>query len=129
MPDKLDLRNALRADLALDRTAGASSGWSVPARFDPAIAPAFRVKRNRAVVLALANRTTATVIFHLHGHHFRLLDRLDDGWKPFWLDTLAVGPGQTHRIAFKAETAGRWLLESMATDWSAPRLVRQYVVE
>ena len=22
---------------------------------------------------------------HVHGHHFRLLDRLDDGWKPFWL--------------------------------------------
>lgn len=129
LPATIDLRNALRADLALDRTAGASSGWSVPARFDPAVAPAFQVKRNRAVVLALANRTTATVIFHLHGHHFRLLDRLDDGWKPFWLDTLAVGSGQVQRIAFKAETAGRWLLESMATDWSAPRLVRHYVVE
>ena len=68
-------------------------------------------------------------VFHLHGHHFRLLDRLDDGWKPFWLDTLAIEPGQTQRIAFAAEYAGRWLIESVATDWAAPRLVRWYAVE
>ena len=48
----------------------------------------------------------------------------DDGWKPFWLDTLAIEPGQTQRIAFAAEYAGCWLLESVATDWAAPRLVR-----
>lgn len=126
LPDKIDLRNALRVDLALDRVSG---GWSMPAQFDPGSTPGFRVKRNRAVVLTLTNRAAFPVTFHLHGHHFRLLDRLDDGWKPFWLDTLVVGPGQTHRVAFKADTAGRWLLESMAADWSAPRLVRHYTVE
>jgi len=68
-------------------------------------------------------------VFHLHGHHFRLLDRLDDGWKPFWLDTLAIDPGMTQRIAFAAEHAGRWLIETMPTDWAAPRLVRWYAVE
>ena len=46
-------------------------------------------------------------MFHLHGHHFRLLDRLDDGWKPFWLDTLAINSGQTQRIAFAAEHAAQ----------------------
>jgi FtsP/CotA-like multicopper oxidase with cupredoxin domain len=68
-------------------------------------------------------------VFHLHGHHFRLLDRLDDGWKPFWLDTLAIDAGQTSRIAFAAEYAGRWLMESVATDWTAPRLVRWFSIE
>jgi hypothetical protein len=28
-----------------------------------------------------------------------------------------------------AEYAGRWLIESVATDWAAPRLVRWYSVE
>ena len=88
-----------------------------------------RAKAGRTVVLALANRADITTIFHLHGHHFRLLDRLDDGWKPFWLDTLAIDPGQTQRIALSAENAGRWLVESVATDWAAPRLVRWYEVE
>jgi FtsP/CotA-like multicopper oxidase with cupredoxin domain len=127
LPDRIDLRNALRVDLAIDRAAEAN--WVTPAQFNPATTPALRVKRNRTVVLTLTNRATIPATFHLHGHHFRLLDRLDDGWKPFWLDTLAVGPGQTQRIAFKAETSGRWLMESMAADWSAPRLVRHYVVE
>jgi hypothetical protein len=40
------------------------------------------------------------------------LDRLDDGWKPFWLDTLAIEPGQTQRIALSAEYAGCWLIET-----------------
>jgi FtsP/CotA-like multicopper oxidase with cupredoxin domain len=81
------------------------------------------------VVLALTNRAGLAEVFHLHGHHFRVLDRLDDGWKPFWLDTLAIEPGQTQRIAFAAENIGRWLMETVATDWTAPRLLRWYSVE
>ena len=47
---------------------------------------------------------------HVHGHAFRLLDRLDDGWAPYWLDTLVVGD-RTERIAFVADNPGRWLIE------------------
>ena len=121
----LDLKNALRVDLTLG---GSPADWVTPARFAATAAPAFRAKAGRAVVLALTNRAAVPTVFHLHGHHFRLLDRLDDGWKPFWLDTLAIEAGQTQRIAFAAEYAGRWLMESMATDWAAPRLVRWYSV-
>jgi FtsP/CotA-like multicopper oxidase with cupredoxin domain len=60
------------------------------------------------VVLALTNRTEAPCVVHLQAHPMRLLDRLDDGWKPFWLDTLVVAAGQTERVAFVAETVGRW---------------------
>ena len=126
LPAQLDLKNAVRADLTL----GASpSDWVTPQRFVTSSAPAFRARLGRAVVLALINRSDIATVFHLHGHHFRLLDRLDDGWKPFWLDTLAVEPGQTQRVAFAAEHAGRWLIEAFATDWTAPRLVRWYAVE
>jgi FtsP/CotA-like multicopper oxidase with cupredoxin domain len=126
LPERLDLKGATRADLAL----GAPQGdWVPPVNFAVTAPPAFRTKAGRTVVLALTNRGTIANVFHLHGHHFRLLDRLDDGWKPFWLDTLAIEPGQTQRIAFAAEYAGRWLIESVATDWAAPRLVRWYSVE
>jgi FtsP/CotA-like multicopper oxidase with cupredoxin domain len=81
------------------------------------------------VVLALTNRADTPTVLHLHGHHFRLLDRLDDGWKPFWLDTLMIDARQTQRVAFAAEHVGRWLIESVAADWAAPRLVRWYSVE
>jgi len=126
LPARLDLKNALRVDLPLGPP---SAGWVAPSGFAPSAPPAFRAKKGRVVVLALTNRNRIAAVFHLHGHHFRLLDRLDDGWKPFWLDTLAIEPGQTQRIAFAAEYAGRWLLESVATNWAAPRLVRWYAVE
>ncbi len=125
LPTQLDLKNALRFELDLG---GAQADWSPPAKFAASAAPAFRAKTGRTVVLALTNRASIATVFHLHGHHFRLLDRLDDGWKPFWLDTLAIEPGQTQRIAFLAEYPGRYLIESVATDWAAPRLVRWYSV-
>jgi FtsP/CotA-like multicopper oxidase with cupredoxin domain len=123
LPAELDLTTALRVDLPL-----AGPEWISPVSFSPSTASAFRAKAGRVVVLALDNRGTSATIFHLHGHHFRLLDRLDDGWKPFWLDTLAIEPGQTQRIAFAAEHAGRFLIESTGTDWTAPRLLRCYEV-
>ena len=126
LPVHIELKNALRVDLTLG---GSPADWVTPARFANTAAPAFRAKAGRPVVLALANRGAVPTVFHFHGHHFRLLDRLDDGWKPFWLDTLAIEPGQTQRIAFAAEHAGRWLIESFATDWAAPRLVRWYAIE
>jgi FtsP/CotA-like multicopper oxidase with cupredoxin domain len=125
LPLQLDLKNAQRFELAL----GAPPDWIRPADFKASAPPAFRAGAGRVVVLALTNRTAIATVFHLHGHHFRLLDRLDDGWKPFWLDTLAIEPGQTQRIAFLAEYAGRWLIEQVATDWAAPRLIRWYAVE
>jgi FtsP/CotA-like multicopper oxidase with cupredoxin domain len=124
LPAELDLKSALRVELVLN-----GSDWTRPASFAASTTPAFRTKRGRVVVLALINRADIATVFHLHGHHFRLLDRLDDGWKPFWLDTLAVEPGQIQRIAFLAEHPGRYLLESAATDWAAPKLVRWYAVE
>jgi FtsP/CotA-like multicopper oxidase with cupredoxin domain len=126
LPERLDLKNATRIDLPLG---GAPGDWVPPAKFNATAPPVFRAKAGRVVVLALTNRAAIATVFHLHGHHFRLLDRLDDGWKPFWLDTLAIEPGQTQRIAFLAEYPGRYLIESVATDWAAPRLVRWYAVE
>jgi FtsP/CotA-like multicopper oxidase with cupredoxin domain len=123
LPERLDLKNATRVDLALG---GPQSSWVTPNEFATKDPLTFRA--GRTVVLALTNPGPLPTVFHLHGHHFRLLDRLDDGWKPFWLDTLAIEPGQTQRIAFLAEYPGRYLIESVATDWTAPRLVRWYAV-
>ena len=55
--------------------------------------------------------------------------KLDDGWKPFWLDTIAIDAGQTQRIAFAADYPGRWLMEAVEAHWKAPRLVRWFSVD
>ncbi|WP_315833043.1 multicopper oxidase family protein [Bradyrhizobium prioriisuperbiae] len=130
LPAKLDLKSALRVDLPVDiKPTPSAPEWLLPTNLGASVAPAFRIKRGRVAVLALANRAATPAVVHLHGHPFRLLDRLDDGWKPFWLDTLILEAGQTQRIAFAAEYSGSWLIEAMGTDWSAPRLTRWYVVD
>jgi FtsP/CotA-like multicopper oxidase with cupredoxin domain len=107
LPDRLDLRGAFRQDLPL--AAGTHPTLSPHER--PAL---FTVKRGRIVVVALVNQTDFGQAVHLHGHSVRLLDRLDDGWKPFWLDTIMVAAKQTARVAFLADNPGRWLIDCRA---------------
>jgi FtsP/CotA-like multicopper oxidase with cupredoxin domain len=108
LPARLDLTHALRLDLALDSdlTLAGPAGGST--QVGP---PRFKVKRGRSVMLGLANRQEFACAVHVHGHAFRLLDRLDDGWKPFWLATVVVDARQTARIAFLADNPGNWLIE------------------
>ena len=124
LPAQLDLKNAMRVDVQLD----AKAPWIAPAEFATAMPPLFQAKRSRVVVMTITNPTKAITAFRLHGHHFRLLDRLDDGWKPFWLDTLLLNAGQTQRIAYLAEYSGQWLIETTGIEWASPKLVRFYSV-
>jgi FtsP/CotA-like multicopper oxidase with cupredoxin domain len=107
LPERLNLARALRATVPID--AGKAFA-GLPA------APLLTAERGRTVVLGLDNRDAGEHVVHLHGHHFRLLDRLDDGWKPYWLDTIVVSARQTALIAFLADNPGRWLIEHHALD-------------
>jgi FtsP/CotA-like multicopper oxidase with cupredoxin domain len=97
LPPHIDLKTSLRTELSLAN----------PKPLAPAGPPLFTVKRGRAVTLALRNPTGRPQVVHLHGHSFRLLDRLDDGWKPYWLDTLVVGE-EIERLGFVADNPGKW---------------------
>lgn len=128
LPATIPLQGAQRVEITLGSASG-DADWVTAERMSTQLAPAFRAKAGRTVVLAITNRTSMPVTFHMHGHHVRLLDRLDDGWKPFWLDTLLFDAGQTQRIAFLAEHRGAWLMEAMGIEWTAPRLLRWFAVE
>jgi FtsP/CotA-like multicopper oxidase with cupredoxin domain len=108
LPTRIDLKGSLRVGLSLDTPRLAARP------LDPS-APLFTVRRGRAVTLALRNPLAQPQVLHLHGHSFRLLDRLDDGWKPYWLDTLVVG-AETERIAFVADNPGKWLIDFRALE-------------
>lgn len=120
LPQRMDFAGALKLDLPIGGPATKQpSRW----RREPAAGtpeqPLFSVRRGRTVMLAFANRTDAAAVAHVHGHAFRLLDRLDDGWKPFWLDTLVVPERQILRIAFVADNPGKWLIEAGAPAFQA----------
>jgi FtsP/CotA-like multicopper oxidase with cupredoxin domain len=113
LPARIDLKNALRVDMTVGRAiAGSTMAGSGMPR---SATPIFTVSRGRPVSLAMHNPSAQPHVVHLHGHHFRLLDRLDDGWKPYWLDTLVVGE-QIERIAFVADNPGKWLIEARMLD-------------
>jgi FtsP/CotA-like multicopper oxidase with cupredoxin domain len=104
LPQRLDLKGAFRQNLQL-----AAGTRPTPSPHEkPAL---FTVKRGRTVVLAIVNPLDLPSVVHVHGHTMRLLDRLDDGWKPFWLDTVMVGARQTDRVAFLADNPGKWLID------------------
>jgi FtsP/CotA-like multicopper oxidase with cupredoxin domain len=128
LPDaqsRLELASALRMQLDLDGPDWLSSKDFVADRRSPL----FRTKLGRTVLLTLTNRATLPTTFHMYGHHFRWLDRLDDGWKPFTPDTMLVDVGQTERIAFRADFPGDWLIENTPMSWSAPKRVHWFAVE
>lgn len=105
LPQTMDFRRAARAELLLS---GAGR------------APLVSVRSGAVVMLALRNDTTTFQAVHWQGHPARLLDGLDDGWKPFFLDTALVAPGGTERIAFVADRPGRYAIAVQAINDGAP---------
>jgi FtsP/CotA-like multicopper oxidase with cupredoxin domain len=105
LPQRINFAAAIKLDVGLDdpryRPAPGSFGR-----------PLFTTTARQPVTLGLKNTTNQAHVVHLHGHSARLLDALDDGWKPYWLDTILAPPQRTTRIAFVADNRGKWLIES-----------------
>lgn len=126
LPAAIPLQKALRVDLAIQGGGKLGPDGGILYTGDPAriwsvngvsgdvraTKPLFTVKRGGAVVLALSNKTAFPQVLHIHGHVVRYLHPLDDGWEPYWLDTLLVPENQTLRVAFIADNPGKWLIGS-----------------
>lgn len=124
----LDFRRAQRLDLAIQGGPGGEFLFGGRADTAPAAAPAFRARRGTVVMVALKNETDRFHAVHWHGHPARLLDNLDDGWKPFFIDTVICAPRSTSRIAFLAETPGRWPVTCQAINAEPRPLVLWFEV-
>lgn len=72
--------------------------------------PEMSVKRGASVIMTFENGTTPHALL-LEGQTARLLDALDDGWKPWWHDTILLPPDETQRFAFVPDIPGRYALD------------------
>ena len=81
--------------------------------------PAYLLPRGAPTVFALANKTAFVQALRLWGHVARLLHSMDDGWEPYWRDTVLIQPGRTAHVAFVADNPGRWPLESAIPEHRA----------
>lgn len=90
--------------------------------------PLFSVRRGTPVTLGFANKTFFTQVMHVQGHALRLLHDLDDGWEPYWRDSVIVQPKKTKHVAFIADNPGRWLICSAIQDHFAHGLAAWFEV-
>jgi FtsP/CotA-like multicopper oxidase with cupredoxin domain len=72
--------------------------------------PLAAIPKGRTAVINMVNKTAFPHAMHLHGHHFRVIER---NGKPVtvapWRDTELVARNEQVRIAFVADNPGKWL--------------------
>ena len=115
LPPEIKLQNARRLDLTIEASESKDprQAWTINGvSGSPQVKPLFSAPRGQPVSLGFFNRTKVAQTLHLHGHHMRVLHLLDDGWEPYWRDSVIIAPGRTVRVAFLADNPGKWMLES-----------------
>jgi FtsP/CotA-like multicopper oxidase with cupredoxin domain len=128
-PARLPPNPALQAEIALEAarsidivvTGGGAAPFAVNgATFtDWGPKPIAEVARGQPTVFAFANRTAVVQAMRLGGHVARLLHSMDDGWEPYWRDTILIQAGRTLHVAFVADNPGKWPIESAIPEHRA----------
>jgi FtsP/CotA-like multicopper oxidase with cupredoxin domain len=128
LPPEIKLQNAVRKSLVIEggATRGADgqysySGdpgriWTINGAPGSPERPLFTARRGSPVVLRVENRTPTIQPLHLHGHVMRLLHERDDGWEPYFLDTVQVPEARTIHVAFLADNPGKWAISSSVLE-------------
>jgi FtsP/CotA-like multicopper oxidase with cupredoxin domain len=106
LPAKIPLKSAVRANLAIG---------------EPAPEILVKARKGQTVVLTISGGKVLTAL-RLEGVSARHLDTMDDGWKPWWLDTQLIFPGETSRLAFVADSAGRYPVILQPLEGGGPTL-------
>jgi FtsP/CotA-like multicopper oxidase with cupredoxin domain len=119
LPAEIALEAARRCDFAISGGGSAPFAVNGVSFVDWSAKPAYLLPRGAPTVFALANKTVVVQALRLWGHVARLLHSMDDGWEPYWRDTVLIQPGRTAHIAFVADNPGRWPLESAIPEHRA----------
>ena len=111
LPRAIPLEAATRAELAITREGdiwriNGVDGHALPRE------PVLRVRRGGAVTLGFENKSSVLVPLRVDGQAMRLLHSKDDGWEPYWRNSVLLPPGSRNHVAFVADLPGRYLIES-----------------
>ncbi len=137
LPTKIKLQNSKRVDLVIEpakegpaEATGRRLCWTLNgiAQSQFSGEPLFSVKRGSPVTLAIINHSSFAQQIHVHGHHVRLLHDLDDGWEPYWRDSVLVAAEKTKHLAFIADNPGKWVIESFVAERQTSGLSTWFLV-
>jgi FtsP/CotA-like multicopper oxidase with cupredoxin domain len=119
LPAEIALEASHRTDIAITGGGSAPFAMNGASFTDWSLKPAFVLPRGAPSVFAIANKTAVVQAMRLGGHVARLLHSMDDGWEPYWRDTILIQPGRTAHIAFVADNPGKWPIESTIPEHRA----------
>ena len=119
LPAEIALESARRCDFAISGGGPAPFAINGATFIDWAPKPAYVIPRGQPTVFSLANKTAVVQAIRLWGHVARLLHSMDDGWEPYWRDTILIQPGRSAHVAFVADNPGKWPLESAIPEHRA----------
>jgi FtsP/CotA-like multicopper oxidase with cupredoxin domain len=119
LPAEIALESARRCDFTISGGGSAPFAVNGTTFSDWSPKPSYVLRRGAATVFAVANKTAFVQALRLWGHVARLLHSMDDGWEPYWRDTILIQPGRTAHIAFVADNPGKWPLESAIPEHRA----------
>ena len=91
--------------------------------------PLATLKRGQTVVVDLINDTAFPHAMHLHGMHFREIERNGEPVDGPWRDTTVMASDDRVSIAFAAETAGKWMLHCRMIEHQAGGMMTFVEVE
>jgi hypothetical protein len=111
LPGAIPLENAVRATVEIGST-------------DTTL-PLVKARTGQSIALNFHNPTAVAFSVHLQGHSARLIDALDDGWKPWWHDSVFVPPHDTTRLVFRAGNKGKYAIMMTALGEAAALLTYQ----
>ncbi|HKN29838.1 MAG TPA: multicopper oxidase family protein [Roseiarcus sp.] len=119
LPAEIALEASKRTDFVVTGGGAAPFALNGVAFADWAPKPTAVIPRGAPSVFAIANKTAVVQAMRLGGHVARLLHSMDDGWEPYWRDTILIQPGRTAHIAFVADNPGKWPIESAIPEHRA----------
>jgi FtsP/CotA-like multicopper oxidase with cupredoxin domain len=128
LPIEISLQRARRVDVTI------AGGGAVPFSINGKTAagwpasPLFAVARGAPVTLGFVNNTAVAQVMRIHGHVMRLLHPMDDGWEPYWRDSVLIAPGKTSHVAFVADNPGHWPIESAIAGHMAAGVMTMFAV-
>ncbi len=98
-------------DLSLRDLVGQGQAWALNGTAGLPETPLLRARRGRTVVIDMLNDTAWPHAMHLHGHHFRVIERNGEAQADTpWRDTFLMERDERTAIAFVADNPGKWML-------------------
>lgn len=103
--------------------------WGMGGQSGMGAEPLFRAERGQSVVITSRNDTAFAHALHLHGHHFRVLERNGVALAhPDWRDTVLSEPDEEISIGLVADNPGKWLIHCHMLEHAAAGMVNWFEV-